>query len=114
MRAGGIFVADGYNNRRIIVFDADTGAFKRMWGAFGNVATDPPPVAGGRRGRGNGLPPPDSSMERITLAGFPPTMVFGGTSLVTTEPAATTEFSPKSRSIAIANYSTAGAGRLAR
>ena len=31
-----LFVADGYGNRRIIVFDADTGAFKRMWGAFGN------------------------------------------------------------------------------
>lgn len=54
-----IFVADGYNNRRIIVFDADTGAFKRMWGAFGNVATDPPMPAGGR---GNGLPPPDTSL----------------------------------------------------
>lgn len=33
-------------------------------------------------------------IERITLAGFPPTRVFGGTSLVTTDPAATTEFSP--------------------
>jgi DNA-binding beta-propeller fold protein YncE len=32
-----IFVADGYGNKRIIVFDADTGAYKRMWGAFGNV-----------------------------------------------------------------------------
>ena len=31
-----LLVADGYGNRRIIVFDADTGAFKRMWGAFGN------------------------------------------------------------------------------
>jgi hypothetical protein len=31
-----LFVADGYGNHRIIVFDADTGAFKRMWGAFGN------------------------------------------------------------------------------
>jgi DNA-binding beta-propeller fold protein YncE len=30
-----LFVADGYGNSRIIVFDADTGAFKRMWGAFG-------------------------------------------------------------------------------
>ena len=30
----------------------------------------------------------------MTRAGFPPTSVFGGTSLVTTEPAATTEFSP--------------------
>lgn len=56
-----IFVADGYNNRRIIVFDADTGAFKRMWGAFGNVPTDPPPPPPGARG--NGLPPPDSSTE---------------------------------------------------
>ena len=32
-----LFVADGYGNKRVIVFDADTGAFKRMWGAFGNV-----------------------------------------------------------------------------
>jgi DNA-binding beta-propeller fold protein YncE len=38
-----LFVADGYGNRRVIVFDADTGAFKRMWGAFGNKAEDAPP-----------------------------------------------------------------------
>jgi len=36
------FVADGYGNRRAIVLDADTGAFKRMWGAFGNTPLDPP------------------------------------------------------------------------
>ena len=35
-----LFVADGYGNRRVIVFDADTGAFKRMWGAFGNRPVD--------------------------------------------------------------------------
>jgi sugar lactone lactonase YvrE len=35
-----LFVADGYGNRRIIVFDADTGVYKRMWGAFGNVPVD--------------------------------------------------------------------------
>jgi hypothetical protein len=29
-----LYVADGYGNRRLIVFDADTGKFKRMWGAF--------------------------------------------------------------------------------
>jgi DNA-binding beta-propeller fold protein YncE len=34
------FVADGYGNRRVAVFDATTGAFKRMWGAFGNRPTD--------------------------------------------------------------------------
>jgi DNA-binding beta-propeller fold protein YncE len=36
-----LFVADGYGNQRIVVFDADTGRFKRMWGAFGNT----PPAA---------------------------------------------------------------------
>ena len=35
-----LFVADGYGNHRVAVFDADTGAFKRMWGAFGNVPVD--------------------------------------------------------------------------
>jgi hypothetical protein len=33
-----VFVADGYGNHRVIVFDADSGAFKRMWGAFGKTA----------------------------------------------------------------------------
>src|ERR1700722_2677342 len=37
---------------------------------------------------------PQSAIERMTLAGFPPTRVLGGTFLVTTEAAATTEFSP--------------------
>jgi DNA-binding beta-propeller fold protein YncE len=48
-----LFVADGYGNRRVIVFDADTGAFKRMWGAFGNRPVDevpePPRVPEDRR-----------------------------------------------------------------
>ena len=34
------FIADGYGNDRVAVFDADTGAFKRMWGAFGNKPVD--------------------------------------------------------------------------
>lgn len=42
-----LFVADGYGNHRVVVFDADTGEFKRMWGAFGNKPVDlfncPPP-----------------------------------------------------------------------
>jgi DNA-binding beta-propeller fold protein YncE len=38
-----LFVADGYGNRRVIVFDADSGKFNRMWGAFGSVPTDAPP-----------------------------------------------------------------------
>jgi len=28
-----LFVADGYGNQRVIVFDADSGAYKRMWQA---------------------------------------------------------------------------------
>jgi len=55
------YVADGYGNRRVVVFDADTGAFKRMWGAFGNAPDSDPPAgagpvagAGGGAGRGRG------------------------------------------------------------
>jgi len=35
-----VFVADGYGNRRVIVFDSETGAFKRYWGAYGNKPSD--------------------------------------------------------------------------
>jgi DNA-binding beta-propeller fold protein YncE len=38
--ASEIYVADGYGNHRIIVFDSKTGAFKRMWGAYGKPPTD--------------------------------------------------------------------------
>ena len=31
-----LFIADGYGNSRVMVYDADTGKFKRMWGAYGN------------------------------------------------------------------------------
>lgn len=34
------YVADGYSNRRVAVLDADTGAFKRYWGAYGNKPSD--------------------------------------------------------------------------
>jgi hypothetical protein len=37
-----LFVADGYGNHRVIVFDADTGAYKRHWGAYGKPPTDQP------------------------------------------------------------------------
>jgi len=38
--ANEVYIADGYANHRVIVFDADTGAFKRMWGAYGKKPTD--------------------------------------------------------------------------
>jgi DNA-binding beta-propeller fold protein YncE len=35
-----LYVADGYGNHRIIVFDAETGKYKRHWGAYGNKPDD--------------------------------------------------------------------------
>ncbi len=37
---GEIFVADGYSNRRVIVFDAGNGSYKRHWGAYGHAPVD--------------------------------------------------------------------------
>ena len=44
--AGELYVADGYQNRRVVVFDAKTGAYKRHWGAYGikQVSDDKPPA----------------------------------------------------------------------
>jgi DNA-binding beta-propeller fold protein YncE len=35
-----LYVADGYGNRRIIVFDANSGQYKRHWGAYGARPSD--------------------------------------------------------------------------
>lgn len=35
-----LIVADGYGNKRVIVFDADTGKYKRHWGAYGSKPDD--------------------------------------------------------------------------
>lgn len=35
-----LYVADGYKNKRIIVFDAKTGEYRRHWGAYGAVPDD--------------------------------------------------------------------------
>jgi Beta-propeller repeat len=53
-RTNELFVADGYGNHRVIVFDADSGKFKRMWGAFGNKPVD------------------DDHCEVVTPQSFPP------------------------------------------
>ena len=46
--ANEIFIADGYLNRRVVVFDLATGAFKRAWGAYGKpieqISNDPQPA----------------------------------------------------------------------
>src|SRR5207247_10594198 len=45
-----LLVAHGYAHQRIVVCDATTGTFKRMWGAFGNKPQAPP-------ADGSGVPP---------------------------------------------------------
>jgi DNA-binding beta-propeller fold protein YncE len=37
-----LYVADGYGNRRVVVFDAETGKYKRHWGAYGHKPDDTP------------------------------------------------------------------------
>jgi hypothetical protein len=37
---GDLYIADGYANRRVLVLDAATGAYKRHWGAYGNRPDD--------------------------------------------------------------------------
>jgi DNA-binding beta-propeller fold protein YncE len=35
-----VFISDGYRNRRVVVFDGATGAYKRHWGAYGKPPDD--------------------------------------------------------------------------
>lgn len=46
-----VLVADGYGNRRIVVFDATTGAYKRHWGAYGKKPDDKASKAEQRSGQ---------------------------------------------------------------
>ena len=62
------FVADGYGNRRVIVFDADTGAFKRQWGAFSNTPIDVPAAP---RGGGGGTRRTNAGAETLPAAVAP-------------------------------------------
>ena len=85
-----LFVADGYGNRRVVVFDADTGAYKRHWGAYGNVPEDAPAAAGapggaagagaapagGRGGRGGARGEAAAAPAPARGAGGPPSQQF--------------------------------------
>ncbi len=35
-----LFIADGYINKRVVVYDAATGKYKRHWGAYGKAPND--------------------------------------------------------------------------
>jgi DNA-binding beta-propeller fold protein YncE len=43
LAANEVYVADGFVNRRVVVFDATTGAYKRHWGAYGEKPDDANP-----------------------------------------------------------------------
>jgi hypothetical protein len=45
-----VYITDGYVNHRVAVFNSDTGAFLRSWGAYG---VTPPPVDADREGFNN-------------------------------------------------------------
>lgn len=40
VQANDMYVADGYGNSRVIVFDSRTGKYKRHWGAYGGKPDD--------------------------------------------------------------------------
>ena len=54
-----LYVADGYGNRRVIVFDAVTGVYKRHWGAYGRKPDDSVPFNYNPKG------PPSSQMSTV-------------------------------------------------
>jgi DNA-binding beta-propeller fold protein YncE len=57
-----VYVADGYANHRVIVFDAVTGAYRRHWGAYGERPPEGPgdrPMESGHLPDGSpSVPPP--------------------------------------------------------
>jgi hypothetical protein len=76
-----VFVSDGYGNRRVIVFDADTLAFKRMWGAFGKPPVDWRPIKDGLVVESGNLPPGETfGQGRPTDVTGPGPDQFGGSS----------------------------------
>jgi len=66
-----IYVADGYGNNRIAVFNTNTGKFKRAWGAFGVTATT------GAMTTGFGaIPPLQATYPSYTYSAGKPTFHF--------------------------------------
>jgi NHL repeat-containing protein len=41
--ANEVYVADGLGNRRVVVFDSETGSYKRHWGAYGERPSEADP-----------------------------------------------------------------------
>lgn len=63
-----VYIADGYKNKRVVVFDATTGAYKRHWGAYGETPVDSPLV-----------PPTEQTLNKEPYDGAaPPARQFRG------------------------------------
>ena len=63
-----VFVADGYGNRRIIVFDGATGKYLRHWGAYGKRPEDPAPqgaLGAGASGVNEAVPAAPAAQFRV-------------------------------------------------
>ena len=60
------YISDGYGNKRVVVLDADTGEFKRYWGAYGNKPddTDLGPLRPARRA-GAAVPQPGALRRAV-------------------------------------------------
>src|SRR6266550_4194775 len=72
--ANELYVADGYVNHRVIVFDTETGAYKRHWGAYGKRPDDSYFQKAGERlpGPFNGTVQHEDRPSQYDPAGPPP------------------------------------------
>jgi DNA-binding beta-propeller fold protein YncE len=72
--ANELYVADGYINHRVIVFDATTGAYRRHWGAYGRKPDDEYFKQAGERlpGPFNGVVQHEDRPSQYDPAGPPP------------------------------------------
>ena len=75
-----LYVADGYVNQRIVVFDADTGEYRRHWGAYGKRPDDGPieKFAGANEPGSFGYVAPTTlaGVREVDLDGTPPQRFF--------------------------------------
>lgn len=61
-----VFVADGYGNRRVVVFDGDTGEYLRHWGAYGEPPDDETEFDYSARTADSAPPPQFSTVHGLT------------------------------------------------
>lgn len=62
-RTNEVYVADGYLNKRVVVYDADTGEYKRHWGRYGKPPDDT--FEAGPRPAWTGFPGPTGFFPRF-------------------------------------------------